>query len=679
VEKLYLNENGESINDIYINQIIDEAFGFNIYKKFGEFLDELSDPQMGIINEWKAFPYDWRMDLDEVLENNIKLKNKESYNLINTLNKLADSAQNKKVTIIVHSNGGLLAKMLIYKLKEENSPLLQKIDKIILVATPQLGTPKALMSLLHGGEQGVTKGWLPNHKDTRELSENMKSAYNLLPSEKYFEFVNTDAQPIIEFEENSLFSRYFTNIYGVTIKSFSSLQNFLLGENTRKEPAPENLDSPNVLNTSFLSKAKETHKKLDELVFPENIKVVEIAGWGLETIRGISYKEKRKQICQTSFAVYSCKSLKTLVPEPLLTKDGDKTVVVPSAISGDKEKYYLNLFTNNEELIFNARRNRDHADILEVSPIQDLIKSIITNTNDKTNLPKNITNTKPPTDEIYFHLAMHSPVAVHIYDTEGRHTGQVANPNPNSDIRLYEEKIPNSYYFELGESKYLGIGGDGDFRVELEGLDTGVFTFEVEKVKGDDTILKKVFLDIPTSKDMKAQIDLSPLSDNDLFLDVDGDGSQDLVLTGDKKEDLSASFDVFENIILKADINKKLKKRLLKNLEKAEKYTQKGKIKKAQRNLKNMERILKHQLRKNNHIDKRIKRCELKEDRKEVREKRHKNKKKGYKWHKKYKEEQKDKNKCERFKKRKNINTKEAWKFINISENIKINLKNYDL
>ena len=681
VESLYLDEKGESINDIYTNEIIDEAFGFNIYKKFSAFLDELSDPQTGVINKWQAFVYDWRMGLDEILENDVKLKNKESYNIIDALNKLADDAQNKKVTIIAHSNGGLLAKMLIYKLKEENSPILQKIDKIILVATPQLGTPKALMSLLHGGEQGLTKGWLPNHKDTRELAENMKSAYSLLPSEKYFELVDAEAQPIIEFEENSFLSRYFTDIYGKSIKSFLDLENFLLGENTRKEPAPENIDSPNVLDASFLEKAKETHTKLDDLVFPENIKVVEIAGWGLETIRGISYKERRKYLCGTKAAVYSCRSFRALTPDPLFTKDGDKTVVAPSAISADKEKYYLNLFSNNEELIFNTRRNRDHADILEVSSIQDLIKSIILNTKDDTKLPKNISSTKPPTDEISFRLAMHSPVAVHIYDSKGRHTGPAANPDPNSDIKLYEEQIPNSYYFKLGEAKYAGVSGGEDYRVELLGLDTGTFTFELEKLKGNDLISKKVFKDIPTSKNMKADISLSPFKESDLSLDVDGDGKNDLSLSGDKKKDLHASFFILKNIVSETDMHKKLKRKLLRSLEKAKKELKEGKIKKAKRDLKNIEKILKHQIRKNNHLDKKNKRCELKQEKKEAREKKreekekkHKNKnRKEHKWHK------ENKNKCERFEKRKKIDSKDAWKLINIIESIKINLKNYDL
>ena len=184
VEKLYLTDTGESVNqNIYTNDIIDEAFGFNVYKEFSKSMNDLVNN--GTINAWQPMPYDWRADIEDIVNNDVLLNNNITYNIAESVAALAESSANGKVTIIAHSNGGLLGKLLISKLEAEGKSAL--VDKFIMVGAPQLGTPSAIIGLLHGGERGVLKGWLPNHEVTRELSENMQSAYNLLPSAKYFE------------------------------------------------------------------------------------------------------------------------------------------------------------------------------------------------------------------------------------------------------------------------------------------------------------------------------------------------------------------------------------------------------------------------------------------------------------------------------------------------------------
>lgn len=58
-------------------------------------------------------------------------------------------------------------------------------------------------------------------------------------------------------------------------------------------------------------------------------------------------------------------------------------------------------------------------------------------------------------DGVTIRLSLHSPVKIDLYDTSNKHTGISTSSTP--DFTLFEEQIPNSYYLEFGEGKYLGM------------------------------------------------------------------------------------------------------------------------------------------------------------------------------------------------------------------------------
>ena len=107
VQDLYLDQNGQSIKpNIYTSDIIDEInyspIGqSNIYKSFIKMMKGLKTD--GTIANWKALPYDWRFDLPEVVAN---------ANMLAEIETMAITSNTGKVTIIAHSNGGLVAKEL---------------------------------------------------------------------------------------------------------------------------------------------------------------------------------------------------------------------------------------------------------------------------------------------------------------------------------------------------------------------------------------------------------------------------------------------------------------------------------------------------------------------------------------------------------------------------------------
>lgn len=554
VKKLYLDENGNSKNSsIYTRDIIGEAFGFNVYLKFMETMDGLV--ASSTIKEWEAFPYDWRFDQIDVANC-----------MISEIEELAKNSDTGKVTIIAHSNGGLVGKALIDKLSAQGKENI--IDKFIMVAVPQLGTPEAINGLLHGGQRGVLKGWLPSFEVTRELGENMQSAYGLLPSPSYFTAVDANSQPVIEFSSNTPATDYLRGVYGNAITSFSSLKKFLIGENGgRTEPAPQNVDEPNVLDAKFLNRAEADHTLLDNWLPPAGVEVIQIAGWGLDTLRGIRYEEKQNILCDDASGV--CRKVAALDPQPIFTEDGDKTVVIPSATFLSGQKFYVDLPKHNDENLW-GRRNRDHADILEIDGIQKLIEKIILD--DTSGLPDNITLEKPSKDESKkLRISVHSPVSLDLYDAEGNHTGLTPNPNADSDIRLVEENIPNSYYLEMGEGKYVGSDTSTTNHIKLTGQALGTFTLKIDEVAGDAVTGSLEFKDVPVMANSIITIDAQKVANaSPLKIDIDGNGTNDFSFA--ELSDSVVYFEVFAGIVQNINIASPYKEELIKDIEKIQKF-----------------------------------------------------------------------------------------------------------
>jgi len=167
IEDLFLNPDGTSIrDDVYTRDILDAHFSFgngDVYKEFSDFMkDEVGT---GLINAWEPAPYDWRLALDDILKSGAQTGDNISYltatdtpYIIQQLKNLAATSKSGKVTIIGHSNGGLVAKALVDKLRETEEEDL--VDKIIFVGVPQTGTPKAIAVLLHGYQEALLQGLL---------------------------------------------------------------------------------------------------------------------------------------------------------------------------------------------------------------------------------------------------------------------------------------------------------------------------------------------------------------------------------------------------------------------------------------------------------------------------------------------------------------------------------------
>ena len=427
VEKLFLNERGISKAGVSLGEIIDKGFGYAIYDALIKEMDSLEVT-------WKPYPYDWRKPQSDIARD-----------IIPTLENLASTSVTKKVHIVSHSNGGLVAKALLQRLKEIGKEHL--IDSVVFIAVPHLGTPKAIASMLYGYDQQIAKGIILNKRIARQFGYNMAGAYGLLPST--YRFPNG----------------------GVASSS-------------------KDLEQPIALNKTLFNKAKSLHQEIDPITFP---KTHSITGWNAWTLDSLSTATKR----------------------------GDGTVV---ASSSDifKDAYYFDLAKFNAD----KKKNISHANITEAAPVLALLKNILTSTT-ATQDPY-ITKGYPTqnTDEV-LEIKMFSPVDIHVYDSEGRHTGPSLSQKEKelemdieSDLFTFvDEEIPNSSYSELMDVKIITVPRQGTYTLKGIGTDAGVFTLQTSV---ENNVLAR-YENLPVLKESNIELKIEPQKNQDLKIDIDND------------------------------------------------------------------------------------------------------------------------------------------------------------
>ncbi|MDR3558514.1 MAG: hypothetical protein P4L61_03210, partial [Candidatus Pacebacteria bacterium] len=165
VEGLYLDSSGKSIRSgIHQSGLVDTALALQpIYQKFIGVMNGLK--ASGTIADWRPYPYDWRLPLTKASTGDLGTSS-----LIKVIESMASTSKTGKVTIIAHSNGGLVTKLVYNELKEKGEAGL--VDKVIFVAVPEVGTPQALTSLLHGDNEEIASGLILSAGTARGLGVN---------------------------------------------------------------------------------------------------------------------------------------------------------------------------------------------------------------------------------------------------------------------------------------------------------------------------------------------------------------------------------------------------------------------------------------------------------------------------------------------------------------------------
>lgn len=560
VARLALNEAGESVNTIRVAGVLGDFYGADIYGGFADFMDTLVSDET--IEEWKPFSYDWRLPLQTVLDDGVLREGETNpVLLIEEIERLASTSRSGKVTVIAHSMGGLLGKLLIQELENQNKEDL--IDTFVMVGTPQLGTPQAVASLLHG-DQPIELKLFTKSSVVRSIGRNMESTHSLLPSEEYF---NEISDPVISFDQTS-FTSDWINAWGSTINSYSEFSEFMTGQNVpRARPVETTLAQPEVLRTDIFNSAQFLHENIDNYTLPSTIRVVQVAGWGKPSVKNISYKNTH--LIFPGF-------------ETRLTIEGDDTVVHPSATYIEGDTYYVNLYSFSRDL----ERISGHKDLLSITPVTDLLQKVIKhNTVDGLNY---ISTTKPVPSNVedQMILTARSPVLVGVKDGAGRFTGISQTNAVSSDTYLFSEEIPGSSFAVFGEDQYIFLPNTSEYEFEFTGTDTGPATIEIGIFENDVVTPIASFTDIPVTPSTIAQftIDTGSPEETAIAVDEDGDGVIDTTVQIDGYESTPTLAELFAKLkekIQQINIKDKLKQKLLKKIEKLEKKIAKHKERKA--------------------------------------------------------------------------------------------------
>jgi pimeloyl-ACP methyl ester carboxylesterase len=506
-----MTENGESFESVYTRDIIDEIFGVvDIYEGFDRFLTGLVSD--AVIENWKAYAYDWRYSVIDIAERGTQYEN-EIRSALTEIEVLAEDSFSGKVTIIGHSNGGLLAKAIMERLAAQGKTAL--VDRVIFIGTPQLGTPKAIPTILHGYDQGAAGGLIINEATVRDIVGSMPGALALVPSQKYFD---EDPGLLVTFDTSDS-TAFLRTAYGNAINNESELLAFMRGEDGR--PAnPESIEEPVIANGTLLEEVLEDHARLfDVWSAPEGVEVIEVVGVGLNTLRGIEYREFVTRECTNEgFQGQQCVDIPYYKAIPQFTQYGDGTVVGYSAegYEGEKRRFYFDLKRSRQlgEIV-------EHANITNASFLQRLIANVISNEDSTVeaiseSLPEFVTDT--------ILIGVHSPLNIIVTDGRGNTIERGAGDYPI-------ESIGGGEYLEFAGGKYVLIPKDGEYDIKLEGTGTGSATFTLESLEGDS---RKTLVDVriaTITPNTTIAAEYSEVGLSNLSIDQDGDGDIDIEMT----------------------------------------------------------------------------------------------------------------------------------------------------
>ncbi len=575
VRKLFLHPDGSSIDSaIYAGGPLSKALGVvDIYGSFMDFLDGLS--QKGTIAEWRSFGYDWRLPVQEVVTGQTR-RATTTESLVETLEQMASRSKTGKVTLIAHSNGGLVTKYLVKTLADMGKETL--VDSVISVAVPYLGTPQAILGLLHGDNQAIFGGLILKASVAKELGTNMSSAYTLLPS-----------------------ATYFTKMFGPTIAYAAS-----------STPAADSaLQQDSFINSransALMDAARVFHSIIDPFSWPASIARWAIVGWGNKTAKGIVYS-----------------SLNGTKYTATTTSLGDGTVVAPSAAYNAGTTTAIDLVevsvTNNKDI--------DHSNILSAAETQKTIESIVTSTTraDSKHIEETISSIGGVTigepdytkEKTYLVVSTHSPVELHLYDAQGNHTGIAPlSKDTDEDIEdglfTYVEKNVRGSSFEIyGDEDqpemYISVPDTAGqtYSVGIQGTGVGEFTYKVERVRGGEVLDSVVYSSLPVTPLMAAsttvmtQITGATIptklasSSPALKIDIDGNGSVDVIAKANTTLDPIVYLESLKKIIAQLIGSNTRAKNLNKRIARLEELVKKGKFKKIRNNAEKFKKSISH-------------------------------------------------------------------------------------
>ena len=430
LDDLLLSNTGEnSLISLNASEIV-RSVNVPLFQRdnFKSLISTLESVDLNESDELLTFPYDWRLDIKTT-----------TINLKERIDQIKLQNGVDKVDIVAHSMGGLLVKKY---LKDYGG---DSIDKFLDIATPHYGSPESL-KILSYGNTGIT---ILNKEKVKEISQNMPSVYELLPSREYFDdypyyvFDGTDGNKRLTYEET---------------------KDYLKSEGR---------------NSALVDRADAFHQEIDNLNPADyGVETYNIVGCGTPTLGNFYILESGEHpIYNISFV------------------DGDGTVPLKSAEAMTALKtYYVT--------------DAQHALMPSTSGVKDLIADILTSTSSSSydiSLYSNISNSSGicgiPDGKI---VSFHSPIELHIYDSSSNHAG----PNADGDI---ENEIAGLVYEVIGDNKFAFLPDGTVYTVKGEDSSPGTLDIRIQEIINGGVSTTTLFSTLPLTYETTLQFILGPI------------------------------------------------------------------------------------------------------------------------------------------------------------------------
>lgn len=402
---------------------------------------------------------------------------KSSLNLDSVISQAITNSPTGKVNIITHSMAGLLVKD--YLMRNGDA----KVNKLIFVGTPHLGAPKAFNALNWGDDFDIKLiGLGLNKNKAKEIMQNMPSAYELLPSQEYL----TEAGPYVK--DNN----------GTSLDYSGTSQLMTSGDLLTDHRNPD-----------LLTRADQFHQSHDNWL-PQSAHVYNLIGCLDPDTIG-------------SFKVGEHGSV------DINSVDGDGTVPLVSANHIPGKNYFVAYPVTKI----------NHTGLISNDMTIGLLYNLIASNSDPA-LPLGVYTSSNCQEQLTaqqayelkrLRFSTHSPVNLHVYDSQGHHTGITSDGN-------FETNIPDSNFFQVGDNTFISVPGSVSYTVKIDAYATGSFDFKVKELDNNDIQNAAIYADVPI-KNPTLEANLQFTSVNNLValnVDEEGDGIDDVGYSLDGKK-----------------------------------------------------------------------------------------------------------------------------------------------
>jgi hypothetical protein len=437
--------------------------------------DNLLNYTEGILKELKGqdyiqnqhvftFPYDWRYG---VSEGNVEA-------LAEKIKSIKIQTGSEKVNVVAHSTGGLLLKKYIM-----DHPTDHYVNKAVMVGVPNLGSPKAIKTLVQGDNFGVVG---LSDEEMKKIAENLPVVYDLAPNQKYYDTKGSYVKVI----EQKFLARDIKKDL-----NFQEVGEYLIEDHD--------------LNSLAYQQAQELHTEAftNYDMRSNGVDVYNITGCKTGTLGKIAEKRTKDF---WGHKLYSFQN-----PEYV---SGDQTVPFESADSvksDENKKYYAVGYQHGTMMTSNGGRQ--------------LIVNLLTGSDLPTGngiIGREALLQDPGRCEIKGKsIQIMSPLNIEVLDQNRNRLGM-------ADDGSLENAIPGADFNIFGDHKFVFLPEENSqtYQINLKGTDEGIFTLKVEEVDSGRVTQSENYINLPVSTTTLGSLQIAGFQ-TELSLDQNGDGQAD--------------------------------------------------------------------------------------------------------------------------------------------------------